>query len=108
MRPTLHPSLVNGRFGDAAVFVEMLHRPGALLFDLGDLSPLSTRDLLRISHVFVSHMHVDHFIGFDRLLRINVGRTKRITLVGPNGIADSVGHKLQAYSWDLVERYATD
>jgi ribonuclease Z len=53
-------------------------------------------------------MHMDHFIGFDRLLRINVGREKRITLVGPAGIAASVGHKLQAYSWDLVERYAAD
>ena len=108
MRPTLHPRLVNGRFGDPALFVEALHRADALLFDLGDLSPFSTRDLLRVSHVFVSHMHMDHFIGFDRLLRINVGRQKRITLVGPDGIAASVNHKLQAYSWDLVERYATD
>lgn len=108
MRPTLHPRLVNGRFGDPAVYVEALHRPQALLFDLGDLSALSARDLLRISHVFVSHMHMDHFIGFDRLLRVNVGRNKRITVVGPAGLAASTGHKLQAYTWDLVERYKTD
>ena len=35
MRPNLHPSLVNGRFGDPALFVGRLHRRGALLFDLG-------------------------------------------------------------------------
>jgi ribonuclease Z len=108
VRPTLHPRLVNGRFGDPAVYVEALHRPEALLFDLGDLTPLSTRDLLRIGHVFVSHMHMDHFVGFDRLLRVNVGRDKRIALVGPAGIAAAVWHKLQAYSWDLVDRYRTD
>jgi ribonuclease Z len=108
VRPTLHPRLVNGRSGDPAVFVEALHRPSALLFDLGDLSPLATRDLLRIEHVFVSHMHMDHFIGFDRLLRMHVGRHKRIVMIGPAGFADSVGHKLHAYSWDLVDRYTTD
>ncbi|HEX8222415.1 MAG TPA: hypothetical protein VF605_01205 [Allosphingosinicella sp.] len=108
MRPTLHPRLVNGRFGDPGLFVEQLHRRGALLFDLGDLAPLSVRDLLRVSHVFVTHTHIDHFIGFDRLLRVNVGREARIELVGPPGFADQVGHKLGGYQWDLVDRYRTD
>lgn len=105
MRPTLHPRLVNGRFGDPALFVETLHRHDALLFDLGNLSALSSRDLLRITHVFVTHMHLDHFVGFDRLLRVHIGRDKRIVLVGPTGFTAAVAHKLQAYTWDLVDRY---
>ena len=108
MRPDLHPRLVNDRFGDPGLFVEMLHRRDALLFDLGDLSPLAARDLLRVSHVFVTHMHIDHFIGFDALLRVSVGREKRIVMVGPEGTADRVGHKLLAYAWDLVDRYEAD
>jgi len=108
MRPNLHPRLVNGRFGDPGLFVELLHRRGAMLFDLGDLSPLATRDLLRVSHVFVSHTHMDHFIGFDALLRVSVGRDKTIVMVGPRGFADRVGHKLLGYEWDLVDRYDTD
>jgi ribonuclease Z len=108
MRPLLHPSLVNGRFGDPALYVETLHRRGALLFDLGDLTPLSARDLLRIGYVFVTHMHMDHFIGFDRLLRLSVGRDKIIRMVGPAGFIERVGHKLHAYEWDLVDRYETD
>ena len=108
MRPNLHPRLVNGRFGDPGLFVEMLHRRDAMLFDLGDLSPLSARDLLRVSHVFVTHTHIDHFIGFDALLRVHVGSDKTIDLVGPPGIADQVGNKLGGYQWDLVERYKTD
>jgi ribonuclease Z len=108
MRPTLHPRLVNGRFGDPGLFVEQLHRRGTLLFDLGDLSPLSARDLLRVSHVFVTHTHIDHFIGFDTLLRVNVGQDRRIGLVGPPGLADQVWHKLGGYQWDLVDRFRTD
>jgi len=108
MRPNLHPRLVNGRFGDPGLFVEMLHRRGAILFDLGDLSPLSARDLLRVSHVFVSHTHMDHFIGFDALLRVSVGRDKTIEMIGPRGFADRVGHKLLGYDWDLVDSYDTD
>ena len=108
MRPSFHPFLVNGRFGDPALFVETLHRRGALLFDMGDLSRLSARDLLRISHVFVSHTHLDHFIGFDALLRVSIGREKRIEMVGPTGFIERVRHKLGAYEWDLVDRYETD
>jgi ribonuclease Z len=108
MRPNLHPRLVNDRFGDPGLFVEMLHRRDALLFDLGDLAPLPARDLLRVSHVFVTHCHIDHFVGFDSLLRVSVGREKRIAMVGPSGFAERVGHKLLGYEWDLVDRYAAD
>ncbi len=108
MTPMLHPRLVNGRFGDPALFVEMLHRREALLIDAGDLSPLSTRDLLRVTHLLITHMHMDHFIGFDRLLRVHIGRDKTIRVIGPDGIADRVGHKLCGYDWDLAERYDSD
>jgi ribonuclease Z len=79
-----------------------------VLLDMGDLSALSARDLLRIGTVGVSHMHVDHMIGFDALLRVNVGREARIELIGPQDFADRLGHKLQGYTWDLAHRYSTD
>src|SRR3712207_4767493 len=101
MRPLLHPSLINGRFGDPAVYVERLYDRGALLLDMGDLSALSARDLLRVTHVLVSHTHMDHFIGFDALLRVSVGRDKRIRMAGPEGFIDRVCHKLHAYEWYL-------
>lgn len=108
MTPMLRPRLVNGRFGDPALLVEIAHERDTVLFDLGDCSLLSGRDLLRIGHIFVSHMHMDHFIGFDALVRANVGRGKRIVVVGPDGMIEAVGHRLAAYTWDLAPRYQAD
>jgi ribonuclease Z len=108
MRPILHPYLVNGPFGDPGLYVEFMFERRALLFDMGDLQPLSARKLLRVSHAFVSHTHMDHFMGFDRLLRICVGRDKDLHLYGPAGFIDQVGHKLAAYTWNLVHNYESD
>jgi ribonuclease Z len=108
MRPLLHPFLVNGRFGDPALYVETLFERGAILIDLGDLTNLSPRRIQRLEHVFVSHTHIDHFVGFDRLLRVMVGREKVVRLYGPSGFVEHVYHKLAAYCWNLVDRYAAD
>jgi ribonuclease Z len=56
----------------------------------------------------VSHTHIDHFVGFDRLLRLLVGREKTINLYGPSGFIDRVGHKLRSYHWNLINRYPYD
>ena len=108
MRPLLHPTLVNGRTGDPVLYIETMFERHAVLFDLGDLSNLPARKLQRVEHVFVSHTHIDHFIGFDRLLRVFVGREKTLKLYGPSGFIEHVRHKLQAYRWNLVDRYTSD
>jgi ribonuclease Z len=108
MRPFVHPNLVNGRSGDPALYVETLFEKRAILLDLGDISNLPARKIHRLEHVFVSHAHIDHFIGFDHLLRLLVGQDKTIRLYGPKGFAAHVHHKLQAYRWNLVDRFTTD
>jgi len=108
MRPLLHASLVNGRFGDPALYVETLFEKHAILFDLGDLASLPPRKLHRVEQVFVSHAHIDHFVGFDLLLRVLVGREKTVQIFGPEGFIDRVGHKLQGYQWNLVDRFLCD
>ena len=108
MRPLFHPTLVNDPFGDPGVYIDCLFERRALLLDLGDLHRLAPRKLLRVSDVFVSHAHMDHFIGFDWLLRICLGRSLRIRLYGPAGFIEQVEHRLAAYTWNLVENYETD
>ncbi|MGB8364341.1 MAG: ribonuclease Z [Rhizomicrobium sp.] len=108
MRPLFHASLVNGRFGDPALYVETQFEARAVLFDLGDIVALPPRKIQRIERVFVSHTHIDHFIGFDHLLRLSVGREKTIRLYGPEGFIESVHHKLRAYNWNLASQYKCD
>jgi len=108
MRPSVHTQLVNGPFGDPALLIDFKFERRALLFDLGDVTALSTKQLLRVSEAFVTHAHMDHFAGFDHLLRVCLGRDTGITLYGPRGFAAQVGHKLAAYTWNVIENYETE
>ena len=105
MRPSFFPRLINTAFDDPGLYIPFPFQNRALIFDLGDLRPLSSRDLLKISHAFVTHTHMDHFIGFDRLLRTALGREKTLVLFGPEGFIRNVEGKLDGYTWNLVEKY---
>ena len=100
--------LINDPSGDPGVFLEIKYRREALLFDLGDLQHLAARQIRKLRHIFVSHTHMDHFIGFDHLLRICLGRNQHISLFGPPGFLANVESKLGAYTWNLVKNYTND
>jgi ribonuclease Z len=108
MRPAFHASLVNGTWGDPGVCIDLKFLRRAILFDIGDVTSLATRMLLRVSDVFVSHTHMDHFAGFDHLLRVCLGRDTGVRLYGPPNFVSQVEHKLAAYTWNLVQNYAVD
>ena len=105
MQSNFLPKLINDPLGDPGVMVEFLCEHRALLFDLGDLSSISNSDLLKISHIFISHTHIDHFIGFDRLLRVVFGRGKTIYLYGPENFIENIAGKLAGFTWNLIDRY---
>ncbi len=108
MRALFEPRLVNDAFGDPGLFVDFRDERRALLFDLGDITGLMPGQLMRLSHVFVSHTHMDHFSGFDHLLRVLLGRKAGIVLYGGPGFLAQVEHKLRAYTWNVVHRYAVE
>lgn len=108
MRRALHPYLINEPFGDPGLFVDFLFERRALLFDLGDIRELPPRKILRVSDIFVSHCHMDHFMGLDWFLRICLGRERAVRLYGPAGFIDRVEAKLAAYTWNLLHRYEND
>jgi ribonuclease Z len=105
MQSNFLPKLINDPLGDPGVMVEFLCEHRALQFDLGDLSAISNSDLLKISHIFISHTHIDHFIGFDRLLRVVFGRGKTIYLYGPENFIENIAGKLAGFTWNLIDRY---
>jgi len=105
MTPSFSPYLVNDPFGDPGLYVEVRWSRRALLFDLGENVALSPSRLLRAQDIFVSHTHMDHFIGFDRLLRIALGRGKHLRFYGPPGLIRNIQGKLAGYTWNLVDGY---
>jgi ribonuclease Z len=105
MRPLFEPALVNDTFGDPGLYADFRDERRALLFDLGDVSALAPRKLLRVSDIFVTHAHIDHFIGFDHWLRVVLGRKEHVSMYGGTGFIDQVEHKLAAYTWNVVHRY---
>jgi len=108
MRPIFEATLVNRVFGDPGVLIDLKFERRAILFDIGDVSGLPTRKLLRVSDVFVSHTHMDHFAGFDHLLRVCLGRDTGVCLYGPERFIAQLEHKLAAYTWNLVQNYEAD
>ena len=82
MRALFQPSLVNNAFGDPSLSEDFRDERRALLFDIGDIAKLMAGQLLRLSHGFVTHTHMDHFSGFDHLLRVMLGRVAGTVMFG--------------------------
>jgi ribonuclease Z len=105
VRHLFEPRLVNEAFGDPGLYVDFRDERRGLLFDIGDIDVLPPRKLMRLSHVFVTHTHMDHFAGFDHLLAVVLGRKPKLTLFGGPDFVAQVEHKLRAYTWNVVYRY---
>ena len=108
MHALFKPWLVNDAFGDPGLYVDFCDERRALLFDLGDIARLLPRQLMRLSHVFVTHTHMDHFSGFDHLLRVMLGRKAGIVMFGGPNFLAQIEHKLSAYTWNVVHRYEVE
>lgn len=106
MRSVFYPRLVNGPFGDPALYVHLAHRGQALLFDCGELHSLTVRELLKIRAVFISHGHIDHLVGFDSLLRAFLYQNHHLQLFGPAGITDQLAGRLASYTWNLTAGFS--
>jgi ribonuclease Z len=44
-------------------------------------------------------------VGFDRLLRLMLGRDKHLCIYGPRGLLRNIEGKLAGYTWNLVNHY---
>ena len=105
MKPTFHHKPVNNEFEDPSLFVRMVREGRAFLFDAGRIDRLKPGDILKITDLFVTHTHIDHFIGFDALLRMFLRSDTPLRVYGPENMADCVEGKLRGYTWNLIEEY---
>jgi ribonuclease Z len=105
MKPIFIHNLVNSPFEDPTLFVRIMHEKRALLFDIGNISKLQPPDLQKITDVFITHTHIDHFIGFDTLIRAILRRDTPLRVYGPSNITDCIEGKLRGYTWNLIKEY---
>lgn len=95
-------SLLNGQTGDAGLVVRVEGRKGLVLFDCGENRHVPYGDLVSVTDLFLSHAHIDHVIGFDHLMRVNLALDRTIRVFGPPGITDVLGRRLGGYTWNKV------
>ena len=105
MKPTFHAAPVNGPFEDPCVYVGIMREKRAFLFDLGSIGRLGMGSLMKITDAFITHTHIDHFIGFDFLLRGILRRDTPLRIYGPENIINCVEGKLGGYTWNLIRDY---
>jgi ribonuclease Z len=91
--------LVNGSTGDPALFVDDPGRNNALLIDCGENAALGDDRLGDLEAVFLTHHHIDHFIGFDRIVRANLDRDKALHVYGPGGTIRKVYQRIKSYEF---------
>ena len=106
VKTTFRSRLLNGQTGDPALLLTLRWHGRSLLIDAGRIDRTPASVLLQIERVFISHAHMDHFMGFDQLLRVLLARPGTLELYGPEGIADCVHGKLTGYVWNLTDEYA--
>lgn len=105
MRTVFLPSFVNRPCEDPGLWVDLQDEARSILLDLGDLRHVPARKLLRVERAVVTHTHMDHFVGFDHLLRLALGRERELVVTGPVGFLDRVAGKISAYTWNLIRDY---
>lgn len=105
MTPTFHARPINNIFEDPCVYIKILREKRALLLDLGFIGRLELGNILKITDVFVTHTHMDHFMGFDTLLRSLLRRESPLRIYGPENIISCVEGKLKGYTWNLIKEY---
>ena len=91
--------LVNGSTGDPVLYLDYPGSDNAILFDGGENCGLTMAQLGDLETVFITHHHVDHFIGLDRIIRANMDRDKVLHVFGPVNTIRKVYDRITAYEY---------
>jgi ribonuclease Z len=105
MRGLFHPALLHPASGDPGLWIDLPDEGRAVLLDLPEIAHVPTRKLLRVAHAVVTHTHMDHYVGFDHLLRVALRRDEPLSITGPAGFLESVRGRIAAYAWNLIATY---
>lgn len=101
----LEPTFFAGLFDDPLLLVRVRPTGRALLFDCGKLHHLAKRVYTSIDAIFISHAHMDHFMGMDSVIRHSHASPRTIDIFGPPGLSGRMAHKFACYDWNLADTF---
>jgi len=101
--PRVKHYLTNDKFDDPGMVIEVENLGDYILFDIGNIYNLDRHLIKKINKIFITHTHMDHFVGFDYLLRNKLGKQQTVEVFGIAPLAENIYCKLQGYTWNLVE-----
>ncbi len=88
---------------DISLLISLDNHRWQYICDCGQASTYNVKEYQNTRAIFISHTHIDHFIGWDEIMRHQIGSKKRVSICGPKGIARQIQAKLLAYTWNLIE-----
>ncbi|MBD3420522.1 MAG: peptidase [Chitinivibrionales bacterium] len=91
---------------DICLYLRVDQHKWSYLVDCGYAPGLQDAECKNINALFISHTHIDHFCGFDKVLRHQLGCGRTVVITGPAGIAHQVHHRLKSFTWNLVRKGA--
>jgi ribonuclease Z len=101
----LEPAFFSGLLDDPVLLLNTRPTGRGILFDCGQIHHLAKRVLKSIDALFITHAHMDHFMGVDTMIRHNHVSPRTIELYGPSGITAKMAAKFSGYDWNLTEKY---
>ena len=81
----LLPTFFSGLLDDPVLYLQFRPTGKALLLDCGQVQHLAKRVLRSVTALFISHAHMDHFMGLDTFIRNNHWRHARSIFTAPRG-----------------------
>jgi ribonuclease Z len=101
----IEPTFFSGLLDDPVLLLNIRPLGRSVLVDCGQIHHLAKRVLKSVDVLFITHAHMDHFMGMDTFVRNVHVSPRTIELFGPPGIAGRLAHKLAGYVWNLTEDY---
>ena len=102
---TIEPAFFAGLLDDPVLLLNIRPTGRGILIDCGRVHHLAKRVMKSIDVLFVTHAHMDHFMGLDTVIRHNHVSPRTLELFGPPGIAEKMTAKFRSYDWNLTEPY---
>ncbi|MCR9289255.1 hypothetical protein OAF63_06155 [Saprospiraceae bacterium] len=99
----IHATIKSKIGEDISILFRPDNHPWHYLCECGMASDLTVKEIQNLNAIFISHLHIDHFINFDNILRLQLGIGRKVVVCGPKGIASQIQSKIKAYTWNLIE-----